>query len=141
MASRRQNDSAAAPSGGYSTDPSAASSKGRARRAAVIWCGLGFITGSLFWNAMGFGPRFSLAVGIPAASPSYTSSIPTSEKLPHRLPVTQFTDWDPAVEANCIALVLDRSVRQIRSDRCLAGGPKLRYAESSGRQDRLQRLD
>ena len=135
MASERQNDCGATPSTGQSTHSCVVPSRGR--RFALIWSGLGFIAASLFWSAVGLGPGFTLAVRIPAAAPQHTSSISAPVKLPHRLPVTQFTEANAAAEADCITLALDRSVQQIRPDSCPAEDHDLAYAESSGRQDRL----
>ncbi len=97
------------------------------RRSAAIWSGIGFLAGTLFWSAAGTGPGWGRPE--PAAAPA------SPEKLVERLPATAASDQ--AAGSTCIALVLDRTERQIRSALCPAGESSLHQAQSHGRQDLL----
>lgn len=112
---------------------------GSPRRWAVIWGAFGFVIGTLFWSAAGFGPSprvFALALG-----PEHTSSIPAdvASKPADRVPAAVARVGD--AEINCTALLLDRAVQQTRLGHCSTDDPPLRYAESAGRQDRLGALE
>ncbi|MCL4767369.1 MAG: hypothetical protein KJZ80_14165 [Hyphomicrobiaceae bacterium] len=133
MASSKQIVGAAAACTGASGMAAPVAARTSMRRSAAAWSGFGFVAGTLFWSALGTGPGLSLALLGPAA-PEQTSAITAPGKLPERLPATAAPG--SAAGSSCIALVLDRAVRQIRTDPCPA--EVLVRAQNAGRQDRLR---
>lgn len=128
MASSWPNDSATHPN----TDepgPSGAAARGGMGRSIIVWCGIGFAAGSLFWTAV-TSPQLGHALRI-SAPPQHTASIPEPGKLPDRL--SEGVQGGPG----CIALVLDRSGRETRADHCPGEELSLQHLAGSGRQDRL----
>ena len=133
MAKKRQSGH---PATDRSVSAVAAPRRG-ARRSALVWSGLGFAAGSLFWNVVSPEADFARIFGLTTSAPEYTASIPLLEKLPHRLPAMSLNGVGDGAEANCIELILDRVTRETRPANCTADSALLELAESSARQDRL----
>lgn len=129
MASKWQNDSGAHPIADEPV-PSGAPAESAIRRSALLWSGIGFVAGSLFWSVINGNSPLHLSLHLGAA-PQQTASITTPEKLSSRLSDAIYA------ESGCTALVLDRFGQETRADHCPDGHAFLEHLAGSGRQDRL----
>jgi hypothetical protein len=108
---------------------------------AAIWGGLGFVTGAVFWHAVGFWTFVSDAVlsGVPKpgielnAGQSLAQQGPLSDIAPdprRALPTIFMVD-----PTNCTALELDRRSNSTAQRPCPENGLALRLEPETGRDD------
>jgi hypothetical protein len=114
-----------------------ARSPSKGRSTALVWGGVGFVTGAVFWHAVGFWTFVSDVVlqgnAPPAALPPplqeaslTTGSVTSAVALPTIYMV------DPA---SCTSLVLDRSSNSTTPRPCPEEGLALRLEPAEGRED------
>jgi hypothetical protein len=101
--------------------------------SAIAWGGLGFITGAIFWHAVGFWTFLSDVV-LKAPDTTAKAALAVGAAVPGRSKTTLPTIY--MVEpANCTALALDRQSNRTLLQPCPANGLALRLEPQGGRED------
>jgi len=105
----------------------------RSMRSALAWGGLGFVTGAIFWHAVGFWTFLSdvvLKAPDTAAKAALTSGAAVAARSKTNLPTIYMVE-----PANCTALALDRQSNRTILQPCPANGLALRLDPQGGRED------
>jgi len=102
---------------------------------AIVWTGVGFIAGAIFWHAVGFWTFVSSVVLNGPAEPGKVAlaesrAAVTSDRPPNAFPTIYRID-----PANCTALVLDRLSNRTEVHPCPENGLALRLQPDSNRED------
>jgi hypothetical protein len=108
------------------TDRTQANS-GRRLAAALVWSGLGFLAGAIFWHVLGFG-SFAPAVGL-----NRTSGARAADASLPLAPASAVPTTVVLVDADrCTALALDRRSKLTEARPCPKDGLALRLEPDSG---------
>jgi hypothetical protein len=104
---------------------------GRRLRTALVWGGLGFITGAVFWHAVGFWD-FMSAVVLNSGPDTELVRIAAARQQPgaDELPTIYLVD-----PRSCTALELDRSANRTAVRPCPSDGLSLRLQPLRSRED------
>jgi hypothetical protein len=102
-------------------------------RSALAWGGLGFVTGAIFWHAVGFWTFLSNVV-LKAPDTAAKTALTMGAAVPVRSQTSLPTIY--MVEpANCTALALDRQSNRTLVQACPANGLALHLDPQGGRED------
>jgi hypothetical protein len=109
----------------------------RGKRAAILWCGVGFLAGAAFWHAVGFWGFVSNVVLTGAgevktelAVAEAPKQVVEREAADERLPTIYLVD-----PARCTALAIDRGLNRTVVRPCPSQGLALRLEPLSSRED------
>ncbi len=108
----------------------------RGARSAMVWAGVGFIAGAVFWHAVGFWSFLSDVVLKGASSMEAQIALAASPRAATAarekadLPTIYLVD-----PANCTAVVLDRLSKRTVVRPCPPSGLALRLEPEGGRED------